>query len=488
MKYTIEKANQYITSKLHHVNDAFKPHFHVAPPIGWINDPNGFVRYRGRYHLFFQYHPYGPNWGPMHWGHVISDDLIKFELAPIALAPDTDDEHGCFSGGAIVDVHNPSKLFLSYTKHYENGIVIEQQNIATSQDGITFKKLPNPILTEKDLPKNASINEFRDPRPIFIDPYYYLLIGSSQAGIGQILVYRSIDMIEFKYHFTIGPHKLFGTMGECPDLTTINGFDVLIVSATSLPSHNDQYLNKNSSLAFLGKFDIVNKSYRIDSSQEIDRGHAFYAPQITQSDSGEPIMTAWMNMWDKPNYTQRFGLEWSGSLILPRVLSIRDGLLVQMPISSLDSYRSNRYEKPFDAPIKKQFDWNIIIKSGAVFEWRIANEKDENDYFAIRSDGITIEVDASRVKKAPFEPRRAPCRKGQTTRIRIISDTSSIEIFIDDGRYAITTLVYVDSKDYIIRSLFGDAAILDSELFELDIKKENLNETSITNLDDRVAL
>ncbi len=138
---TVEKANAYIQAEKGNVNSIFKPQAHLTPETGWINDPNGFVYFRGEYHLFYQFNPYESVWGPMHWGHAKSKDLVNWEHLPVALAPDKDyDKDGCFSGSAIV---KDDVLWLMYTGHIvnEDGTVSQVQNMAFSTDGIHFEKL-----------------------------------------------------------------------------------------------------------------------------------------------------------------------------------------------------------------------------------------------------------------------------------------------------------------------------------------------------------
>ena len=98
----LEKARKYETEKIAATDPQTKPLFHVSAPTGWINDPNGFSFYDGQIHLFYQYHPYNREWGPMHWGHSVTCDMIHWEQLPAALAPDEEyDKAGCFSGSAI---------------------------------------------------------------------------------------------------------------------------------------------------------------------------------------------------------------------------------------------------------------------------------------------------------------------------------------------------------------------------------------------------
>ncbi|HOJ44863.1 MAG TPA: GH32 C-terminal domain-containing protein [Bacilli bacterium] len=476
MKYTTLFADAYIEAKRHQTVPKYRPKFHLTPPIGWMNDPNGFVYYQGAFHVFYQFHPYDSRWGPMHWGHASSYDLITFKHLPVALAPDMKEEHGCFSGGAIVDPHDPKRLYLTYTMHYENGEIRQRQNIATSIDGLKFIKKDVPILTELDLPTTASISEFRDPKPLYIDGHFYLLVGSSSNGVGQILVYRSQDLVKFDYHFTIGPNRYFGVMAECPDLARISNHDVLIVSSTKLKSDQGKFQNINSSLAFIGTFDLANRKYQIDAIQEIDRGHAFYAPQLTQAPNQDIIMTAWMNMWDKPNFTDIEQHGWSGSLILPRVLSIKNGLIYQRPIASIDKYIKNELAPLNNAIVPKTGIWFVKMDQRAFWEWRFENIDNPSDYISISThDGFVI-VDASNVVDYPLEARKSLYRYSNDVELRLIIDTSSFELFIEDGRETITTLAYLNCDSYRLCFIGDQLLIMSHKFASLDINNPEVND------------
>jgi len=154
MKETIRKANQYIDENREKVDQQYRGSFHLLPPIGWMNDPNGFVYFRGEYHLFYQFYPYDSVWGPMHWGHAKSKDLLHWEELPVALAPsESYDKDGCFSGSAIV---KDDKLYLLYTGHVDDEEKREEaQCLAVSTDGITFEKLPtNPVIHAQHIEGN----------------------------------------------------------------------------------------------------------------------------------------------------------------------------------------------------------------------------------------------------------------------------------------------------------------------------------------------
>ena len=130
MSEMLEKARNYEAERIARTNPDTKPLFHIAAPAGWINDPNGFSVYDGRIHLFYQYNPYGREWGPMHWGHSVSDDMIHWEQLPAALAPDQEyDKIGCFSGSAIEADGQHVLVYTGVTKiKLEDGSEQERQN------------------------------------------------------------------------------------------------------------------------------------------------------------------------------------------------------------------------------------------------------------------------------------------------------------------------------------------------------------------------
>ena len=165
----LQKARKYEIEQEKQIKEQDRPSFHLASRVGWMNDPNGFSIYQGKYHMFYQYHPYTTQWGPMHWGHAVSEDLLHWEYLPAAIAPDeTYDKDGCFSGSAI-ELKDGRQLLL-YTgvrrEEQEDGEVrdIQTQCVAIG-DGINYEKYEgNPVLTQEDLPEGGSRFDFRDPK------------------------------------------------------------------------------------------------------------------------------------------------------------------------------------------------------------------------------------------------------------------------------------------------------------------------------------
>ena len=159
-------------------NINYRPLFHINGGKGWINDPNGLIKFKGLYHVFFQYYPHATNWGPMHWGHRVSKDLIHWDELPTALYPKTfSNEDGCFSGTAIV---HDDVLYLVYTGFYENGggeNIRQVQCIASSKDGITFEK-HGIIIDDTKLPAFINPCDFRDPKVWKENDSFYMLVAA----------------------------------------------------------------------------------------------------------------------------------------------------------------------------------------------------------------------------------------------------------------------------------------------------------------------
>ncbi|MDW8705196.1 hypothetical protein Q7W18_02250 [Streptococcus suis] len=167
----LKKARDYVSQ--HHVASDTRPRFHVSPPVGWLNDPNGLSEFQGKVHLFYQYHPYDIKWGPMHWGHQVTEDMVVWKDLPVALAPDQwYDQEGCFSGSAV---EHEGKHYLIYigVRKQENSSgqieVVQDQCLAVG-DGVDYKKVnTNPVLTGNLLPDGFSREHFRDPKKL-IEP------------------------------------------------------------------------------------------------------------------------------------------------------------------------------------------------------------------------------------------------------------------------------------------------------------------------------
>lgn len=287
---------------------------HFQPERGWMNDPNGLCRFKGKYHAFYQYYPFEPKWGPMHWGHAVSEDLVSWEELPIALYPDMPYENngGCFSGSAL---EKDGDLYLMYTSvSKEQG---QTQSIAISRDGFHFEKLKeNPIIPTSPLdPENK---DFRDPKIFQYEDSYRMVCGAGVDGLGSILLFTSEDLLNWSYVGPIFESREYGPVPECPDLFPLGDKWVLMFSRMD-ESRSAQFI--------IGDFD--GESFVPQSFQQPEKGTDFYAPQTFLDDRGRRIMIGWLWNWNRktPEGSLRVG-----ALSLPRELSLKNGILYNTPV------------------------------------------------------------------------------------------------------------------------------------------------------------
>lgn len=441
---TTDQANKYIRENTKKVNNEFRLTYHAMPEIGWMNDPNGLVYYQGNYHLFYQHNPYNSTWGPMHWGHIISKDLMTFKYLPIALSPDQKDESGCFSGGAIVDKLDPDILHLFYTKHLDNnGTIIQTQGLASTIDGINFQKRDKPVIDinlEKDY---AQITDIRDPKPILLNDDYYILLGSKDYDdLGKLLIYKSNDLHDFEYHGSL-KNQNFGHILECPDYIQIDNKDILIYSVVEPHTSN----KSNTSQYMLGNLDIINNNYQINTINKIDSGHHFYAPQTLKDNQNRIIMIAWMEIWGDKLVTNDLGHNWQGAMTIPRVLTIKDNTLYQEPISEIKNYYTNELKLTNNINISKQSDI-FINEINKDFNLKISN-LDKTEYFELSYSNKTFSVNGLNLNIHKLD-KLSSKYKYDKIKLRILLDTSSIEIFINDGIETFTSRIYMHTDKYTL--------------------------------------
>ena len=449
MLETASGINRQIAESCGAVKRDFRQKYHMMPPVGWMNDPNGLIKFNGRYHLFYQFNPYAAHPGVMLWGHFISDDLIGYSDKGAAIVPDK--EHvSIFSGGAT---EYGEKLAAVYTEHYEcGGDRREEVYMALSSDGMNFSKGVR-ILDNDDLPEDISRSDFRDPFPVKTDDGYYVFVGGKlvKENKGIIVVLGGSGLEKLEYKFTIGPFYELGDMGECPCYRKIDGKDVIIASGCNVPRRGNDFANVNSSVFIVGKIDFEGKSFVAESIREIDKGDAFYAPQLINGDD-RPVMVAWHEMWGKPYPTSDMNHGWAGCFTIPRELRVKDGEVFQSPISELEKYLvpCAGGEVPECADIRFEFrgDGRVEIsgQDGSV----AVGCRDGRVYLDTRRannmNGCVRTVNRSREKNG----------------VRVLLDVSGIEVFVDGGAETISSRIYIRGN----RSLTASG-----EVGKLEIKK-----------------
>ncbi|MCR5449933.1 MAG: glycoside hydrolase family 32 protein [Solobacterium sp.] len=471
-----------------------RPVFHLTPKVGWMNDPNGFSQYKGQYHLFYQYYPYQKKWGPMHWGHAVSEDLLKWKYLPAALAPDTEpDAGGCFSGSAVT--LDDGRHLLMYTgviklNDIQEDIFFQSQCVAVG-DGIDYEKYPgNPVIEGKDISDGASKYDFRDPK-IWREPdgtFRCVCVTCPpdqkyENRRGRVVWFRSDDGFKWEYIGVLAENDgTLGTMWECPDFFELDGKHILLLSPQDL-IENNKYYSGNITVWMSGTFDRETGKYTVEKEQLADYGIDFYATQTLLAEDGRRIMIGWMQNWDSITFTRR-DLRWSSQMTLPRELSFKDGKLIQKPVRELEAHRANPLiirdniisnKTEIEGVRGRLLDITIEIKpvfesSYRKFEMRFAEDGETYTSLVYRPNENTLEFDRSfsQTRRAVVNDKKFKVanRRGNL-KIRLILDKFSCEAFINDGEQTMSNVILTDMKaDRISFSAHG-GLLLSIEKYDL---------------------
>ena len=413
---------------------------HLKAPDNWVNDPNGFIYYKGYYHLFYQYFPYGPRWGTMHWGHAVSRDLVNWEHKDMALYPTMrEDQNGCFSGSAVEE---DGKLYLVYTGvRYEvvnpedphtclNEQFESAQLMISSEDGFQFdnengKKVIIPPITD---PAIGDRTHTRDPKVWKSGDHWYLVLGSTmEEKYGEVLFYRSEDLHHWTYVDKVFKGPQYGWMWECPDYFETEGGKVLILSAMGFLKNGEK--EKNQSICFHVEFDQDSCRMEIpDAYQFLDYGMDLYAPQTTLDREGRRVLSAWVRM---PKVTDE---GWIGMFSTPRVVEMEDGHIFFRMHPNVRA----AYSEEIPAGSQRAQDGYLIS-----LDLEDGEELDVGG-FVIRREGDRICTDRSDVfPSAPGAHLRSetPALKGGC-HLDVVVDKDLVEVFVNEGECVISNAVY----------------------------------------------
>ena len=422
----------------------WKNKFHIEAEKGLVNDPNGLIFWKGEYHVFYQLNPKSCEHTFKNWAHIKSKDLINWEKLPIALAPtDWFDKDGCYSGSAI---EKDGKLYLMYTGNVKNNGVRESyQCLAVSEDGISFKKL-GPVIHNNDIPKGYT-RHFRDPKLLRKNGKFYVVLGTQRENLtGTILLYSSKDLFAWKFEQEIIKGE-FGYMCECPDYYEVNKQGVLIFSPQGLTADGILYNNRYQSGYILRNIKETEKNNFI----ELDRGFEFYAPQSFIGKGGERIMFGWMGM---PEELEHPSVEegWIHSLTLPRIIEIENNKLYQRPHTNLQKLRKNKITienlevngkvnlEKFNI---KGITYEIILKLEELNSDLILNIRaGENNKTVLKYEYKNKLFILDREKSGRGYKGIRKCVLDTLKEIRIFSDTSSIEVYLNNGEEVFTANIY----------------------------------------------
>jgi fructan beta-fructosidase len=477
-----------------------RPQFHFSPERNWMNDPNGLVYYKGEYHLFYQHYPDSNVWGPMHWGHAVSRDLVHWEHLPIALFPDA---NGCiFSGSIVIDAQNTSgfapansteqplvAIFTYHNLEWERAgrLDRESQGIAYSLDrGRTWVKYAgNPVL-----PNKGDV-DFRDPKVFWHSATRRWIMP---LAVGQHLeIFTSPDLKNWTkasdFGETEGAH---GGVWECPDLFPITSNDG-VEKWVLLQNIGRGAVNGGSGTQyFVGTFD--GKTFKNDNPPAttlwLDYGADNYAGVTWFNAPDERrILIGWMSNWD--DYAQTVPTEkWRSAMTVPRVLRLEKTIagyrIFQAPVENLKKLRRNQVSIPAQAfsntltvdqkSVLKELELHVDLSATTAKQlgFRLKNSLGEFVEAGYDVTGQTFYIDRTRSGKTNFsktfsQKHVAPLVAGGKLHLNVLVDAASIEIFVAGHPVAITE-IFFPNEDFTTLELFGKGGVvqvLPSSVWEL---------------------
>ena len=439
--------------------------FHLMPPEGWLNDPNGLCQFRGIYHVFFQYAPAWPSDDIKYWGHFTSPDLLHWENHGVALAPDiAEDRSGVFSGSAFVEAGAAADggdlMRLYYTGNVELAGDYDRihegreanEILVTSDDGLVLSR-KTVLLTNADYPKECTLH-VRDPKVWSQDGMMYMLLGARDMDdTGFCLLYESVDGEAWCLHREIRPDGKLGYMWECPNIVQLDGHDYLAVCPQGLPKTEFRWHNRWQSGYFaLPESILKTASVDVTSFTEWDYGYDFYAPQVFVDDAGRTIMIGWMGTFDHDWTSVPEGLDWCHCLTVPREITrAEDGFLRQWPVKEIENLRGEGRELVREETVTLAANRADVVLDGirgATGELVLG----EALQIVVSGDELIVRfLDEGAAAGRP--ERHVPLAEGGIRNLRVLVDTSAIEIYVNDGATVVSTRWFPPRTLFTVRTL-----------------------------------
>ncbi|GAA4414017.1 glycoside hydrolase family 32 protein [Nibrella viscosa] len=459
-----------------------RPQYHFSPKAHWMNDPNGMVYYNGTYHLFFQHYPNGTTWGPMHWGHATSKDMVHWQEQPIALYPDS--LGMIFSGSAVVDVNNTSgfgkngqvPLVAIFTHHNPE---LEKKKTGTHQyqslaysldEGKTWIKYAgNPVLP------NPGITDFRDPKVRWYEPQKKWIM--TLATKDRVTFFSSPDLKnwakESEFGQEVGAH---GGVWECPDLfpLTHNGRQAWVLLVSINPGGPN---GGSATQYFVGDFD--GKTFKPYSTKTkwMDYGTDNYAGVTFANTGNRVVLIGWMSNWQYANVVPTSS--WRSATTVPRELGLtavnKELVLTSTPVKELDAL-NGKTTSLNNVAVKGQYDltaktggtatlFKLTLSAPATNDFSIvlANEQGNELVIGYDKGGNVYYIDRAKAGKTDFEKgfgkRHTAPRLSSDSKISItlLADVASVELFADNGLTVMTDIFFPEKNmtNVFIKSVTG---------------------------------
>lgn len=470
----LEQIHKKEEALLYAASDPLRLCYHIQPPIGWLNDPNGLCQKDGIYHIYHQYVPFYPELCSVLWGHVTTKDFIHYQVEEPVNFPDTRwDANGAYSGSAFV---KENTIYIYYTgnvrhtdKEYDYITGGREQNtiLMTSEDGFHFteKRL---LMQNTDYPPDVSLH-VRDPQVFCEDGKYYMIQGARDLEArGSVLLFESENLIDWTYRLRFEPEKTFGYMWECPNYLRVDGKQFLIACPQKMKQEGDSYVKENLCGYFPLQYDFQGKDYQVGAFATLDRGFDFYAPQVFKDEAGRWILLGWMSTPDAAydcEVTMKHG--WVHAMTIPRRLYVNSkGRLCQCPLEELQRMRTEGVMEEF----QEGSDFHKTVP--VCFEWKLTMDNPSEAFELLLRESAVLSY-----RDGVLRLDLTDCGAGRKSaevilpevqKLQILSDTSSLEIFVNGGEETFTTKIYdsMEGLQVAIKEMHGSGKM---ELYHLTV-------------------
>ncbi len=438
--------NDMMSAKSTHEKGEYELGYHLMPPVGWLNDPNGLCQFKGIYNIYYQYAPNDVANGLKGWGLYQTKDFVTYLDKGMVVYPDNElDKHGAYSGSAIV--HN-DKIHYFYTGNvklegdFDYIIDGREHNTITftSTDGINMSE-KQCVFKNIDYPSDLTCH-VRDPKIQKIGDVFYMVLGArTRDDTGCVLVYKSADLENFTYVSRFISEEPFGYMWECPDLIKIDNQLFLMTCPQGVDQEGYKYESVYQNGYYCVDNDFENNNV-LNHFHEMDVGFDIYASQTFEDEKGRRIYIGWMGLPDIEYTNPTMINNWQHALTLPRELYIKNGLLHQKPLSDL--------RQLYTKEIKKEgiLDNNM---------YTVTIDFNQLKPFTIKLRSNTMLVYENNVLSLIMDKHGCGRTKRHVElehiyKLEIFSDVSSLEIFINDGYKTITTRIYDHNTQLSIKA------------------------------------
>lgn len=441
MNRLLKKAEDKGFSPIPSGKNSVRQLYHLEPEKGLLNDPVGLIQFRGEYHVFFQWNSHAKDHSSKEWGHFSSPDLLSWKWHASPLQPEKEyDLNGVYSGSSV---EWDGKIFTYYTGNRKTcGTRITKQCLAMSDDGIHFEK-QGPVLEKPE----TVTDHFRDPNVRVRNGHLEMLIGAQNLdGFGEILQFTSTDGLNWSEPVLYAASQKV-SMIECPDLIETENGNILLYCLQNRDPLTDECLDSTLVFRILGG-DRQNQAIDLDTEwKTFDSGFDCYAAQTMKTEDGRILVFSWMNRLDEEQ--EKLLADAADNvhcLTLPRDLSVENGRLLQKPAKELYALFSSD-SVPSSEQIKlSSRSWRAELNgNGREFSLKI-NEREAQISWSPELGILTL----FRWDWAENEWQEKSITLRELNRAEIFMDTSSLEIFINDGQNVFSARILPSRPDTLI--------------------------------------